>query len=57
MSRRHRAEKREVNPDPKFNDLIERLREQMASVSIVAPSPFSMHTESAFYEPAAAIAM
>ena len=22
MSRRHRAEKREVNPDPKFNDLI-----------------------------------
>jgi small subunit ribosomal protein S7 len=22
MSRRHRAEKREVNPDPKFNDLV-----------------------------------
>jgi small subunit ribosomal protein S7 len=22
MSRRHRAEKREINPDPKFNDLI-----------------------------------
>src|SRR4026208_1324588 len=22
MSRRHKAEKREVNPDPKFNDLI-----------------------------------
>jgi len=22
MSRRHRAEKREVNPDPKFGDLV-----------------------------------
>ena len=43
-------------PNPKFNDLIERLREQMASVSIVAPS-FPMHLRSAFYEPAAAIAM
>ncbi|MGI9365334.1 MAG: 30S ribosomal protein S7, partial [Rhizobiaceae bacterium] len=22
MSRRHRAEKREINPDPKFGDLV-----------------------------------
>ena len=22
MSRRHRAEKREINPDPKFSDLV-----------------------------------
>ena len=22
MSRRHKAERREVNPDPKFNDLV-----------------------------------
>ena len=43
-------------PNPRFNDLIERLRERMASVSIVAPSAVHMQTRPAFYEPAAAIA-
>ena len=43
-------------PNPKFNDLIERLRERMASVSILAPSAVRMQHQPAFYEAAAAIA-
>jgi hypothetical protein len=43
-------------PNPKFNDLIERLREKMASVSILAPSAVHMDAQQAFYEPATAIA-
>jgi hypothetical protein len=40
-------------PNPKFNDLIERLRERMASVSILAPLAADSHIQSPFYEPAA----
>ena len=40
-------------PNPKFNDLIERLREGMASVSILAPSAVRMQSRRTFYEPAA----
>jgi hypothetical protein len=40
-------------PNPKFNDLIERLRERMASVPILAPSAAHMHTRRAFYQAAA----
>jgi hypothetical protein len=40
-------------PNPKFNDLIERLRERMASVSILAPSAIRTQTRRVFYEPAA----
>ena len=43
-------------PNPKFNDLIEKLRERMASVSIVAPAALSLQAENAFYQPAAAMA-
>jgi hypothetical protein len=43
-------------PNPKFNDLIERLRERMASVSILAPSTMHMRVRPGYYEPAAAIA-
>lgn len=43
-------------PNPKFNDLIERLRERMASVTIVAPTAFEMHAQPPFYESAAAMA-
>jgi hypothetical protein len=44
------------SPNPKFNDLIERLREQMASVSILAPSAVHVHNRRAFLGPAGAIA-
>lgn len=43
-------------PNPKFNNLIERLREGMASVPILAPSAVHMHTRQGFYQPSAAIA-
>lgn len=43
-------------PNPKFNNLIEQLRERMASVSILAPSALHMRVSPAFYEPAAAAA-
>lgn len=43
-------------PNPKFNDLIERLREKMASVSILAPLELPAHDGHALYEPAAAFA-
>ena len=43
-------------PNPKFNNLIEQLRERMASVSILAPSAAHMQVSSALYEPAAAVA-
>ncbi len=43
-------------PNPKFNDLIERLREQMASVAILAPSAVRMHARRTFREPEVAIA-
>lgn len=43
-------------PNPKFNDLIEKLREAMASVSIVAPEAVEMPAGNPFYEPAAAMA-
>ena len=44
------------SPNPKFNDLIERLREKMASVSILAPAAIPMRHRTASYVPAAAIA-
>jgi hypothetical protein len=40
-------------PNPKFNDLIEQLRESMASVPIFAPSAVRMESRRTFYEPAA----
>ncbi len=40
-------------PNPKFNDLIERLREGMASVPILAPSAVRLQNRRMFYEPAA----
>ena len=43
-------------PNPKFNDLIERLREKMASVSILAPAAVDAQGHPAYYEPASAIA-
>lgn len=44
-------------PNPKFNDLIERLRERMASVPIIAPAAMPMSAmPSAIYRPAAAMA-
>jgi hypothetical protein len=42
-------------PNPKFNDLIEKLRERMASVAIVAPEALQLH-ETAFHEPVVAMA-
>ena len=43
-------------PNPKFNDLIEKLRERMSSVSIVAPAALHLHAGTSLYEPAAAMA-
>src|SRR5688572_9229006 len=44
-------------PNPKFNDLIERLRERMAGVPIIAPAAMPMSAmPSAIYRPAGAMA-
>ena len=44
------------HPNPKFNSLIERLREKMASVSILAPTALHMQDRPAYFEEAAAFA-
>jgi len=43
-------------PNPKFNNLIERLREKMASVSILAPAVLPAHQRPAYFGEAAALA-
>ena len=43
-------------PHPKFNNLIERLRERMASVSILAPAALHVQQRPAYFEEAAAFA-